>query len=70
MIKKTFRVEGMHCPNCAMHLESIEDSLRGILSVEASYRTGSMVVEYDELQVGEAEIMAAVLEAGYTAIAV
>jgi copper chaperone CopZ len=67
MIKKIYRVEGMHCPNCAMRLESIEDTLRGIRSVEASYRNGRMVVEYDESQVGESQILAAVEEAGYRA---
>ena len=66
MEKKSFRVGGMHCPNCAMHIESIEDTLPGIQRAEASYQKGVMIVEYDEKRVGEAEIKAAVEKLGYT----
>ena len=41
MIKKTFRVEGMHCSNCPMEVDGIEDDLPGIKQVSASYRTGA-----------------------------
>ena len=67
MIKKIFRVEGMHCPNCAMRVESIEETLPGILRAEASYKKGVMVVKYDEKLVGVAEILAAIGKVGYTA---
>jgi len=48
MLKKTFRVEGMHCSNCPMEVEGIEDDLPGIKQVSASYQKGQMVVEFDE----------------------
>lgn len=67
MIKKTFRVDGMTCPNCVMKVEGIEDDLPGIKQVSASYQKGRMIVEFDETLVGEAEILAAVKKAGYTA---
>ena len=67
MVKKTFRVEGMHCPGCPMQVESIEDDLPGIRRVSASYQKGQMVVEYDELKVSEAQIIAAVAKRGYQA---
>ena len=70
MMKKTFRIKDMHCPNCAMHIESIEDDLPGVRQVSASYQKGQMVVEFDETKIGEAEIIAAVKKAGYTADAV
>ncbi|MDP2995275.1 MAG: heavy-metal-associated domain-containing protein, partial [Anaerolineales bacterium] len=54
---KTYRVEGMHCPNCAMNVESIEDDLPGIKQVSASYQKGQMVVEFDEAKVSEAQIL-------------
>jgi copper chaperone CopZ len=68
MVKKIFRVSDMHCPNCATRVESIEDDLPGIKQVSASYKKGQMIVEYDETQVGEAEIVAAVKKAGYQAV--
>ncbi|MBI4731783.1 MAG: heavy-metal-associated domain-containing protein [Chloroflexi bacterium] len=67
MIKRTFRVDGMTCPNCVMRVESIEDDLPGVKQVSASYQRGRMIVEFDETLVGEAEIFAAVKKAGYTA---
>lgn len=67
MIKKTFRVRDMHCPNCAMTLEGIEDDLPGIRQISASYQKMQMTVEYDESQVSEAQILEAVKGKGYTA---
>jgi copper chaperone CopZ len=67
MVKKTFRVTDMHCTNCAMRIEGIEDDLPGIKQVMASYQKAQMVVEFDEKKVSDAEIIAAVKKMGYTA---
>ncbi|HEX7620539.1 MAG TPA: heavy-metal-associated domain-containing protein [Anaerolineales bacterium] len=67
MIKKIYRVEGMHCTNCAMNIEGIEDDLPGIKQISASYRKGQMEVEFDEAKVSEAQILAAVEKRGYQA---
>ena len=67
MVKKTFRVEGMHCSNCPMEVESIEDDLPGIKQVSASYQKGQMVVEFDETKVSDVQIIAAVEKKGYHA---
>jgi copper chaperone CopZ len=68
MIKKTFRVPDMHCSNCVMHVESIEDDLPGIKQVSASYHKLQMVVEYDETKVTDEQIVEAVRKKGYQAI--
>ena len=68
MIKKTFRVEDMHCTNCAMKLESLEDELAGVKTVNASYPKLEMVVEYEESHLTDAEIIAAVKGKGYVAV--
>lgn len=67
MIKKTFRVTDMHCANCAMTLEGIEDDLPGIKQVSASYHKLQMTVEYDEKKVSVTQILEAVKRKGYTA---
>ncbi len=61
----TITIQGMECPNCALRLESIEDRLAGVLRAEASYQKGSMLVEYNEAQVSEAQIQAEVVRLGY-----
>ena len=68
MIKKTFSVPDMHCSNCSMKLESIEDELDGIREINASYHKQQMIVEFDETRVDLEQILAAVRKKGYTAV--
>jgi copper chaperone CopZ len=67
MIKKTFNVPDMHCINCSMKLESIEDELVGIKEINASYHKQQMIVEFDETKVSEDQIIAAAKKKGYQA---
>ena len=68
MIKRTFSVPDMHCSNCSMKLESIEDLFDGIKEINASYHKQQMIVEFDETKVGEEQIIAAAKKKGYTAV--
>jgi copper chaperone CopZ len=70
MIKKTFKVPDMSCTNCAMKLESLEDSLDGVREINASYHKLQMTVEYDETRLSDEQIIAAVKKKGYQAIPV
>jgi copper chaperone CopZ len=66
MTKKiTFRVPDMTCPNCAMHLEGLEDDVLGVNRVSASYKKGVMDVEFDDTTVTIDEIIAAANAIGY-----
>jgi len=51
-----------------MRLQELEDILPGVKSVDASYRTGKMVVEYDETKILSDQIVQAVRKLGYTAV--
>ncbi len=68
MLKKTFKVSDMTCSNCAMKLESLEDTLEGVKEINASYHRLEMVIEYDESKLTDEQIVAAVKKKGYTAI--
>jgi copper chaperone CopZ len=68
MVKKTFNVPDMHCTNCSMRLESIEDELVGIIEINASYHKQQMIVEYDEAKVTIEQIIAAAKKKGYQAV--
>ena len=70
MIKKTFKVPDMTCTNCAMKLESLEDTLDGVKEISASYHKLQMVIEYDETKLTDEQIIAAVKKKGYQAIPV
>jgi copper chaperone CopZ len=68
MIKQTFSVPDMHCSNCAMKLESIEDDFDGIEEIIASYHKQLMVVKFDEEKVSAEQIVAAAKKKGYQAV--
>lgn len=68
MIKKVYSIPDMHCANCSMRLESIEDDLPGIREINASYHKQQMAVEFDETQVNEEQILSAVKKKGYQAL--
>lgn len=68
MIKKTFKVPDMTCTNCAMKLESLEDTLDGVKEINASYHKLQMEIVYDESKLTDEQIIAAVKKKGYQAI--
>ena len=68
MAKQVFRVLDMHCTNCVMTIEGLEDDLPGVKSVRASYHKGTVEVEYDEKRLTEAKIKDAIGKLGYTVI--
>ncbi|MBK8823612.1 MAG: cation transporter [Anaerolineales bacterium] len=53
-----------------MKLESLEDTLEGVKEINASYHKLEMVIEFDESKLTDEQIVAAVKEKGYQAVAV
>ena len=66
MTKKIFRVAGMHCPNCAMQIEGLEDEVAGVVSVRVNYAKALMEVEFDEAETDLARIFEKAERKGYT----
>ena len=66
MVKQTLLVSGMHCSNCVLKIESLEDELPGVKRVEASYVRGRVVVEFDESLITLEQIVEGVQRKGYT----
>lgn len=58
MIKKTFNIPDMTCSNCAMKLESLEDTLEGVKEINASYHKLQMEIVYDETRLTDEQIIA------------
>lgn len=59
-------IKDMHCPNCVMTLQGLEDDLDGVLAVDASYRNQRAKVQFDETRVDPSAILAAIRDLGYT----
>ncbi|MBY0291261.1 MAG: heavy-metal-associated domain-containing protein [Mycobacteriaceae bacterium] len=67
MTSAEYRVSGMTCGHCEMSVREEVSSLRGVKHVEVSAATGKLVVTSKE-PIADAAVMAAVDEAGYTAV--
>lgn len=66
-MKQKFDVTGMTCSACSAHVEKSVNHLNGVQSVAVNLLQNSMMVEYDEGEVGDDEIITAVKEGGYGA---
>jgi copper chaperone CopZ len=63
-MKKTYKVEGMHCTSCALVIESdLEDA--GV-KASCNYAKQHLDVEFDPGKVEENKILDVVKKAGYT----
>jgi copper chaperone CopZ len=58
---------GMHCSSCSMLIEMTVDELPGIGSVKADYGSGVTRVDFDPAAISVDRIVAAIVEAGYSA---
>ncbi|MBA4420709.1 MAG: hypothetical protein C0391_06150 [Anaerolinea sp.] len=65
-MKITYNIPDMHCGNCAMRLEALEDELQGVTSVNASYHKQQMVVDFNPAIISEEQVIRAIVEKGYS----
>lgn len=66
MVKKTYKVQGMHCASCAMIIEGeLEDV--GV-QAQCSYVKETLDVEFDEKKVPEDSIKDVVAKSGYSVV--
>lgn len=63
MIKKTFKIDGMHCTSCALMIESdLEDA--GV-KANCHYAKQTLTVEYDEASINDKKIKGIIVKSGY-----
>ncbi|SFL50245.1 copper chaperone [Methanobrevibacter olleyae] len=65
MAEKELNVVGMHCPSCVMAVELSMKDLDGVEEAKAELDTSSVKVDYDSEKVTDADLIAAVKEAGF-----
>lgn len=66
-LDKKYDVTGMTCAACSAAVERSVKEIPGVKSVTVNLLTNSMRVKYDEKQVSDADIINAVIDAGYGA---
>lgn len=52
-MKSKFKIKGLDCANCALDLERAIQKITGIESVNISFMTEKMEIEYDETRKDE-----------------
>lgn len=62
-----FQVTGMTCGHCEMSVREEVGEIAGVSTIDVSSKTGKLSVTHEE-SVDEAAIIAAVTEAGYSAV--
>ncbi len=67
MVKKIFKVEGMHCTSCALSIDEELEEVKGVRRAKTSYARQITEVEFDEGEVGEAIILTTIARTGYQA---
>ncbi|BBP03079.1 hypothetical protein TPL01_25170 [Sulfuriferula plumbiphila] len=65
IVRKMFRVEGMHCGACAVSTGMVLKTVKGVKSAHADYDARSAEVEYDDIQAGLAALNQALEGLGY-----
>ena len=67
MAANEYMVTGMTCGHCEMSIREEVSEVAGVESIEVSAQTGKLVVSADG-QIDDAKVLAAVEEAGYSAV--
>ena len=67
MVKETFDVTGMSCSACSARVEKAVGKVVGADNVSVNLLTNSMQVKFDEAKISAAQIVDAVVNAGYGA---
>lgn len=64
-MKKTIRITGMHCTNCALTVEKGLKKTPGVISSSVNFTTEKAAVEFDEKKVSESKLLERIKELGY-----
>lgn len=69
MVTTAYKVAGMTCGHCEMSIRAEVSMIAGVVKVDVSARTGSLVVT-SGMPVDDLQVLAAVDQAGYEAVRV
>lgn len=65
MVKKVFKVQGMHCTACAMDIDGELEDTSGVKESKTSYAKELTEVSFDPAQITEDKITAIIQKLGY-----
>ncbi len=65
LVKAEFKVNGMHCTGCENTIKTNVKEIKGVKTVEATFKDNKAIVSFDSAQTNEIAIMSAIEDAGY-----
>ncbi|MBI2195953.1 MAG: heavy-metal-associated domain-containing protein [Candidatus Levybacteria bacterium] len=67
IVKKKFKIDGMHCTSCAMNIDFDLEDLDGVKGARTNYAKQESEVEFDEDKVTPEKILSTIKKTGYKA---
>lgn len=67
IVKKKFKIDGMHCNSCALTIDWDLEDIDGIKSSKTSYAKAECEVEFNEERIRPEVIVETIKKSGYTA---
>lgn len=68
MIKKKFKIIGMHCSSCSLTIDMDLEDLDGVNKVRTSYAKSETEIEFDPQKISEQIILETIKKSGYSAL--
>lgn len=68
MIKKKFKIEGMHCTSCAMTIDMDLEDLDGVTKAQTSYAKSECEIEFDPAKLEMDIVIETIKKSGYIAV--
>ena len=65
LTRAEFKVNGMHCTGCENTIKGNIKELKGVKTVDASFKENKAIVSFDSTKTNEIAILAAIEDAGY-----
>lgn len=65
MVKKKFKIEGMHCSSCAITIDMDLEEVPGVKKARTSYAKAETEVEFDPDKVTDNLILQTIKKSGY-----
>lgn len=67
MVKKRFKITGMHCSSCAITIDMDLEDLKGVLKSQTSYAKQETEIELDPDKISDSLVLETIKKSGYSA---
>jgi copper chaperone CopZ len=68
MIKKKFKIGGMHCTSCAFSIDGDLEDTNGVKESNTNFAKAQTEVKYDDSKISEKQIIEVIKKVGYDAV--